>query len=628
MSDVIHLLPESIANQIAALEVVQSPAAAVKELLENAIDAGASAITLEVVQGGKTSIHVLDNGCGMSPVDARMAFEKHATSKIKTAEDLYNLSTMGFRGEALAAIAAVSDIELRSRRADHELGTELTLSASKVQTIEPCVAPIGTSIKVRNLLFNIPARRRFLKSDRDENVAVRREFVAVALANPSVAMKLIADGSLVLDLPESSLKGRILDVAGRVFDKKLLSLSYTSNIVSITGYVTKPQAATKSGVQRFTFVNGRYMKPMGFQKAIELAYEGLIPDGTHPSFFIYFTVPPENIDINRSPDKKEIRFADEQLIFTLLRQLIRESLSANVSVPVIDFSNERILDIPAYKGREELPVSSSEDSEATPAVARRVFMAGNQMSRPSSDGEGRWGGSLHTSSMNINWDALGEGFSTPAREEELFAPDAIAQMETLPSDMRTPNDHPTVGHLIYKGRYIVTSLRRNLVLIDLKRASERILYDRYLMDIEEGRVGVQQTLLPDHLELTTEEADTLRLLDEDLAQLGFVIEPAKVEGSFVVTQAPISIQSNVHTLLRQLIHYCIDTGEHSHSYLAKAMARSMAEMNAYPYGSSLEKKDVDGLLSQLFASSDPNLSPRGETIMTTLLETEIDRRFV
>lgn len=631
MSDVIRLLPESIASQIAAGEVVTSPAAAVKELLENSIDAGATSIQLEVTDGGKASIHVLDNGCGMSPVDARMAFEKHATSKIRQADDLYKLHTMGFRGEALAAISAISQVELRTRQADSELGTELILSGSNVVSTNPCVVPVGTSMKVKDLFFNVPARRRFLRADKEEFKLIKREFINVALVNPSIAMSLYRDGQLVQELPASSLKERILSVAGRSFEEKLLPLHYTNTMVDVTGFVSSPIAAVKTRYQQYMFVNGRYMRHPSFQRAVEQAFEGLIPEGAHPNFFIYLTVPAENIDVNVSPTKTDIRFVDEGLIWTILKQLVRETLSANVAVPVINFDAEHTIDLPAYTGRKAVMDEEAASWETTPSVgsgasyARRVFMgrgAGGASLGESFGGSSR-ASSLQASSFDLDWARLSESFerAKPAESESLFV-----EPDVIPSSSPDNSELLSVGHMLYKGRYIVTSLRRNLVLIDLRRAHERIIYEQLLLEMQEGRIEVAQLMYPEELECSLEEASALEELVEDLDTLGFALEPT-ADRVYTLRQSPTSVATQAIDLIRGVLHHCLDTGQCGRDFLLRSLALSMAETLAKTATTVLDNQAVEDLLARLFASTDPNLSPRGRTIILSLTEAEIDNRF-
>ncbi len=633
MSDIIRLLPESIANQIAAGEVVTAPSAAVKELLENAIDAGATSIQLEVTDGGKASIHVLDNGCGMSPSDARMAFEKHATSKIRKAEDLYHLHTMGFRGEALAAISAISQIELRTRRADSETGTRILISGGTVSTTEAVVAPIGTSIRVKDLFFNVPARRRFLGTDKTEFKKVLKEFVHVALVNPSIAMSLHSDGTLIKDLPTSGLKERILSVVGRTFDKKLLSIHYTSPSVSITGYVSHPQTATKRGYEQYMFVNGRYMRHPYFQKAIELAFDGLIPESTRPSFFVYLTVPTENIDINISPTKTEIRFAEEQLIFPLLKQLVREALSASAAIPVLDFDHQQTIDIPAYTGRREiLPNPEPSATTTSGGFTRRVFFGGGKTSDHSKDStpaEYSPKSSHHPSSFDVDWDSLGDSFNHAPEEAKLFPTEPEPTSETALSEF-APTHSPepaSSGHILYRGRYLVTPLRHHLLLIDYRRAQFRILYEKLLITLNAGHIETERLLFPEALELTLLQKEMLETIRPEVEAFGFVLQESE-QGSYTIVEAPAIISSRAVAILHELLAHCIETGEVGRDYLERTIAIAMADLRSHSLNPQLEQGDVEEFLAQLFATTDPNTTPRGHTIITTFHADEIDRRFV
>lgn len=626
MSDIIKLLPESVANQIAAGEVVTSPSAAVKEMLENSIDAGATSIHLEVAEGGKSLIHVLDNGCGMSPADARMAFEKHATSKIRYADDLYRLSTMGFRGEALAAIAAISQIELRTRQADDDLGTEVQMSGSSVISIQPCVTPIGTSLRVKDLFFNVPARRRFLRSDKSELKSVVREFLHLALVNPHVTMSLYSDGGVIKEMVASNLKERILAVVGRSFDKKLLSLNYQSTLINIAGFVSSPVTAVRKGYHQYFFVNNRYMKHSNFQRAVEQAFEGVIPEGTHPSFFVYLTVPPDAIDVNISPTKTDIRFVDEQLIFTILKQLVRELLSASVAVPMIDFDQANTLEIPAYTGRQEVSMSESlvyQPSNTRSGYAKRVFMGHNPLDPVPTVSTAF---ASTTSSFDVSWDKLSSQFNeanVPTSGSEFF--ETQGEYVSGTAIYSTETSYPISGHLMYKGRYIVTSLKGDLVFIDYKRAHERILYEQYLLTLHEGRIEAQQLMFAERLECSIDEDEVLKSLLIKLSSYGFEIED---EGAqvFVVRQAPAVFITDVVAILKSIVHHCLDTGDLGEDFLVRMLALEFTKVNARSYGTTMDSAEVEDLLAQLFATSDPNLSPFGQPILSVFLEREIEHR--
>lgn len=633
MSDVIHLLPENVANRIAAGEVVSSPAAAVKELVENAVDAGASTITIEILDAGQTLIHVLDNGCGMSPSDARMAFERHATSKIQEADDLYRLRTMGFRGEALGAIASESKVELRTRRADYELGTCLNISEGEVISTESCVFPQGTSIKVRDLFFNNSRKRGFLPKASQEQANIKRTISRIALVNPTIAFVLRAEDKLVFDLPATSLKQRILDLTNRSFDKKLLRVDYTSDMVEISGFITHPQTATSArSSQRFFFVNERYMVHPSFQRAVEDAYRGLIPETSYPSYFLYLKVPVENVEINLTPSKTDVRFVDEALIRDLLQHLVREKLSSSASIPMIDFDNPPTIDIPSVAGSQ--PVASSSSG----AVSRRVFMGGvdSAMNRMGCSASA----STHTSlsSYDISWDKLSESFAQ-RREAIEDATSLFEQDEQLCEDrgvgssarplahgVFSGSEHQTVGQLIYKGRYIVTSLKHSLTLIDCQRAQERIYYEQAMQKLLEGELEVQELMHEELLELSLEEVDALDAILDEIAREGFVLEP-QGDGRYVLKQAPVVLLDKARSLILAFVGHCLETREASVEYLRRATAIAIAEAEVKPYGTRLEQGDIDNIMAQLFVTSDPYLTPQGRIIMTSLSDVEIERRF-
>lgn len=627
MNDVIRLLPESIANQIAAGEVVPGPSYVVKELLENAIDAGATNIKLEVSEGGKACIHVIDNGKGMSPTDARMAFEKHATSKISTSEDLYRLCTMGFRGEALAAIAAVARVELNTRPHNNDLGTKILIAGSEVSSVEVVATAAGTSIQVRDIFFNTPARRRFLKSISTEYRAILREFERVALVNPQVAMSLYKDGTLDIDLPASSLKKRIIQLEGAKLEKDLLPIQYESEMIRISGYIGKPSGARPKGARQFLFVNNRYMEHRLFRSAIMQSYEALIPAKYSPNFFVYFSLPPENIDVNINPTKTEVRFVDETIIWQILQSLVREALSAHAAVPLIDFS-EQVTNIPTYTGRKELTGTSAIKPEPRTTYGRRVFMGMHSAmppipdSRPTSSPQQQ-----DATSYNIDWDSLGESFQNEgvqsattsyAEETPLFG---IREME------RNSNEPQIVGHLIYKNRYVVTPLRGGLALIDFSRAMLRIQYDRFVEEITEGRLESQQVIYPDTSSLTEEEADAARALLTILQRWGFDYEVES--GNYLkVTAAPQLILDDATDVILTLIAGHLE-GEHNslESELISCLALIMSEFYVRRHKVQPNKVNIEEFLAGLFASSDAHLSPNGKKIIVTLAETELERLF-
>lgn len=615
MNDVIRLLPESIANQIAAGEVVPGPSYIVKELLENSIDAGATSIKLEVTDGGKACIHVLDNGKGMTPADARMAFEKHATSKISASEDLYRLATMGFRGEALAAIAAVARVELNTRPHESELGTRIVIAGSEVSAVEVVTCSSGTSIQVKDIFFNTPARRRFLKATSTEYRAILREFERVALVNPSVAMSIYKDNVLDVDLPASSLKKRILLLGGSRLEKDLLPVEYESERVRIAGYIGKPDGARPKGAQQFLFVNNRYMEHRLFRSAIMKAYEQLIPAKSLPNFYIYFTLPPENIDVNINPTKTEVRFVDESIIFSILQSLVREALSAYAAVPLMDFS-ERVTSIPTYTGRSDIGAEPSLTSKVT--YGRRVFMGGNVPPPIISGGEGG------ASSYDVNWDGLAESFETAAFSAK--AEDDATRLFSLREMERGFGQSPAMQHLIYKQRYIVTPLRGGLTIIDHRRAMLRILYDRYIQGMKEAKLECQELLYSDSVTLSSSEQIALEEILPQLRSFGFEVE-IKEDRCLKVTSAPVVVGDKAPELIQGILAEYVEDDQSRQDALPHHLALLMAELAERGVRSRIAEVNVSELLAELFASSDANLTPCGKKIMTTIVEAELERLF-
>lgn len=646
MSDIIKLLPESLANQIAAGEVAPSPCYVVKELLENAVDAGATHIKLEVSDGGKAYIHVIDNGKGMSPSDARMAFERHATSKISSLEDLQQLRTMGFRGEALAAISAISQIELRTRRAEDELGTELVMSGSELVSINSCVVNKGTSIKVKDIFFNTPARRRFLKSSEVEYRAIVTEFDRIALVNPSINLSLYKDGVLVKELEPSTHKKRILDVCAKgkegrkKLEEDLLSVDYKSLVVNISGYVGKPSGAKKGYLaKQYFFVNGRYMKSPQFHKAVMTAFEGLIPAGYQPNYFLYFDAPTENIDVNIHPTKTEVRFSDADTIFGLIRGLVREAHGAHAALPMLALDEPRVLDIPVYRGREEVSAPTATPT-ATGGISRRVFGSGST-SMPSLPPLGhrtsfRSGSS--GSSYDLDWDQLSSSFAQEGKaashatssaqavgvdadrggSESLFTSEGVQEVSS-----------PISGHeyFIHKGRYIVASLGRNVAFIEVRRANARLLYDQYIQDIESSRLEIQPLLFPEELHFSEAEVGLASEILQGLRPYGFAIEPAQEAGAFIIREVPSILAHNVADLLRIFVMECMDSGLSSGQEMLEHLACILAERNARQHSMPSSASEVERLQAKLFASSDPNRSPAGKRIIFMISESELDNYF-
>ena len=613
MSDIIHLLPDHIANQIAAGEVIQRPASVVKELVENAVDAGASNIQVNIKDAGKTLIQVIDDGKGMSETDARMAFERHATSKISTAEDLFSLHTMGFRGEALASIAAVAHIELRTRARGAELGTSLSIAGSNLESIEPEACNEGSIFSVKNLFFNVPARRKFLKSNETEFRNIINEFERLALVNPQVGMSLYHNDAEIFNLPESGLRQRIINIYGKSLNQKLLSLDAQSSMVTISGFVGRPDSAKKRGALQFFFVNGRNMKHPYFHKAIMQAYEQLIPAGDMPNYFVYFTLDPSSIDVNIHPTKTEIKFENEQPIWQILMAATREALAKSSAIPTIDFDVEDAIDIPVYN-----PVKKSEPSTyKAPKV--QVDSSYNPFDTTS------------YKKTEFDWSKLYQGFENDRVAAQLESESfEDAPIEELPAEASNPeNLFAEVSNPCYqyKGRYIVTSLKSGLAIIDQHRAHVRILFDQYLSNIRQQQGVSQQVLFPEIVEFTAAEAAVLPSLLEDLRFVGFDLSNLGND-NYAINGLPAGIENlDPVNLVKDIVDRAIETGCEVHEKICEAIALSLAKAAAIRPGKSLSLEEMDHLIASLFSCPDSNLTPDGKTIISMLTDEELERRF-
>ena len=508
MTDVIQLLPDSVANQIAAGEVIQRPASVIKELVENAVDAGARTINVLVVDAGRTSIQVIDDGCGMSETDARLAFERHATSKIRKADDLFALHTMGFRGEALPSIAAVSQIELRTRRQGDEVGTCLTLSGSRVESQEMCSCSVGSSFTVSNLFFNVPARRKFLKTNATELNNILTAFERIVLVYPEICFTLHSNGQELMNLRAGTLRQRITDVYGRRYGQDLLPVGVETALCKISGFVAKPESARKKGAHEYFFVNGRFMKHPYFHKAVLQAYERLVPAGAHVPYFIYFDVSPADIDVNIHPTKTEIKFENEQAIWQILSAAVKDAIGQFCEIPQIEFDTEGRPDIPVYN-----PV-------ATPVEMPHVER--NPQYNPFKEKASR------------NWERLYEGLPTQSAQQEQSLFDA-PQGNPLPILDDTPvSDQPveltdvSPLHYQYKGRYIMTAVKSGLMIIDQHRADVRVRYERYMQQLEETPSSSQRMLFPEVIEMAPSEAVLMEDMLPALTAVGFFLQVLRV----------------------------------------------------------------------------------------------------
>lgn len=620
MSDIIHLLPDSIANQIAAGEVIQRPASVVKELVENAVDAGAGHIQVNIKDAGRTLVQVIDDGKGMSETDARMAFERHATSKISTADDLFSLHTMGFRGEALASIVAVSQVELRTRLKGAELGTHLVFTGSELESIEPDACTEGSIFSVKNLFFNVPARRKFLKSNETEFRNIINEFERIALVNPQVALSLYHNDTEIFNLPESGLRQRIINVYGKTLNQKLLSVDAHSSLVTISGFVGRPDSAKKRGALQYFFVNGRFMKHPYFHKAVMQAYEQLIPAGEQPNYFIYFTLDPATIDVNIHPTKTEIKFENEQPIWQILMAATREALAKSSAIPTIDFDVEGAIDIPVYN-----PVK-----EATPYKAPRVQVDSgynpfetSSYKKPEFDWSKLYNDFEEDRAAVRQNPELTETFLASDISEPVIEADEVAVRETSDSlfnNVSTPCYQ-------YKGKYIITSLKSGLALIDQHRAHVRILFDQYVANIRQRQGASQQVLFPEIVEFTAGEAAVLPALLEDMQFIGFDLTNLG-NNSYAINGLPAGVENlDPVSLIRNMVDRAIETGCEVHEEICDSLALSLAKAAAIRPGKILSGEEMDNLLASLFSCQESNLTPDGKTIISKLTDEELEKRF-
>ncbi len=614
MTDIIHLLPDSVANQIAAGEVIQRPASVLKELVENSIDAGATFIQILIKDAGRTLIQVVDNGKGMSETDARMAFERHATSKIKSADDLFSLRTMGFRGEALASIAAVAQVELRTRREEDELGVLIEVAGTRVFKQETVQCASGTSFQVKNLFFNVPARRRFLKSDNVEKSHILNEFYRIALVNTAVAFSFFDNDEEIYNIPASNIKVRIENIFGKTAKKKwqqqLLTIETSTNLATVTGYVGKPEFAQKSANQYF-FVNGRYMRHPYFHKAVLLAYSQMIQASDSPNYFIYFEVDPQTIDINIHPTKTEIKFENEQAIWSILTAAIKESLGKFNIIPSIDFDQEGALDIPLNTNPQNIrPPQTNFNPNYNP-------FGSSGYKRPELDWEKLYGDfSTQTQPVksSIDWDSHSDvpsAISSSYQEQQQLIENLETRAENFP----------------YKNFYILTAIKSGLLMIDQQRAHTRILFDLFLSQIENSQGISQQVLFPETLELSPEEALFFEQIIPDLQHVGFDFEALDNHCYSVKGVSSHIGTGSVIDLLLDLLEKAQTTALETASGIHESIALSLAQASTLKSGQRLSSEEMSDLIDRLFACANHNFTPDGKKIMTVWSQDDIDSAF-
>ncbi|MDR2775686.1 MAG: DNA mismatch repair endonuclease MutL [Tannerella sp.] len=627
MSDIIHLLPDHIANQIAAGEVIQRPSSVTKELMENSIDAGAGMIVVNIKDAGRTLIQVIDDGKGMSETDARMAFERHATSKISSVNDLFALRTMGFRGEALASIAAVAQVELRTRAKGGEIGTCLSVSASALDTVMPEACNEGSIFSVKNLFYNVPARRKFLKSNETEFRHILTEFERVALVYPDISFTLRHNGAVVYELPVCGLRQRIIDVFGKGINQKLLSVEADTSLINVRGFVGRVDSVKKRGLQ-FFFVNKRYMRHSYFHKAVMQAYEQMIPAGEMPDYFIYFDVDPSTIDVNIHPTKTEIKFEHERPIWQIIFSAVRETLAKSNSIPSINFDERGVIDIPVYNPSHEA-VAGIKPPELTVDKAYNPFRE--------TGGRRSWD----------EWETLYEGFES--ERNAVLLPDRDSAGEKKQPDPGSPatgsyseiNGQPVLlsgrneGEIFadvsnpcfqYKNRYIITLLKSGLVIIDQHRAHVRILYERYVNNIIRRKAVSQKLLFPEIVEFTVSESSLLSSLANEIKFLGFDLMPMG-GNSYAVHGAPADVSgTSPSKLVKDIVAAAMESGVSEADKKIERMALSLAKATAIPAGKILPSDEMETIVASLFAIQSNGMTPDGLPVLTILTDEELAKR--
>lgn len=613
MSDIIHLLPDNIANQIAAGEVIQRPASVIKELVENSIDAGASCVQINIKDAGRTLIQVIDDGKGMSETDARMAFERHATSKISSADDLFALRTMGFRGEALASIAAVAHVELRTRSKDSDVGIKLSIAGSSLTGIEADACAVGSVFSVKNLFFNVPARRKFLKSNETEFRNIVNELERIALVNPHTAFSLFHNDVEIINLPEAGMRQRIIDVYGKTLNQKLLPVEVQSNLITVSGFVGKPDSVKKRGALQYFFVNGRFMKHPYFHKAVMQAYENIIPVGEMPNYFIYFTLDPQTIDVNIHPTKTEIKFENEQPIWQILVAAVREALAKASMIPTIDFDMQDAIDIPVYTP------SSKSESLTPPTVRVNASYNPFDLSSGKAEKEG------------FDWTKLYQDFENRKTDssQDLFeeANDAIPENAGAVISNVINQPEKSFPCYQYKEKYIVTSLKSGLAIIDQHRAHLRVLYEQYINNIQQRRSISQKILFPEIVELTSSEALILPDLQEDLLYVGFDLSDLG-NNTYVINGLPSEIEGiDPVLLLKDMISKAMEHNNSIKEDLATGLALTLAKAAAINYGKVLSVEEMEHLIASLFSCRETRLTPDGKNILSIINDDELERRF-
>ncbi len=595
MPDIIHLLPDSVANQIAAGEVIQRPASAVKELLENAIDAGASSVKLMVKDAGKTLIQVIDDGCGMSETDARMCFERHATSKIKSAEDLFKIRTMGFRGEAMASIAAVAQVEMKSKRVEDDLGTLLVIEGSEVQKQELISTANGTSISIKNLFYNIPARRNFLKSNPVEMRHILDEFQRIALANPSVFFTMHQDGQEIFHLPKSTLKQRIVHLFGNNYNERLVPVEEQSSIVKIKGFIGKPENARKTRGEQFFFVNNRFIKDGYLNHAVMHAYDNLLPDDSFPLYVLFIDIDPNQIDINVHPTKTEIKFEDERSIYAIIRSAVKRSLGLYNISPSLDFDQDPVFNSLNLNQKEILIPSIEVNQEFNPFISTQKPVA-------------------QQAKITLgNW------------EERLRAEDPFIVSDRLDDKA----EREVSDNIIFQlhQQFILSPIKSGCIVIDQQAAHERILYERFLHFLEERKGMSQQNLFPQTIHFSPADFMLMKELWEEIKILGFDLRDFG-NHAVVIDGIPAEISGANHAqLLEKMLEDFKLNKSITNVEKRDNLARSLAKNSAIKTGTVLQKEEMRQLIDDLFACKMPKVALNGNATFITIRLEELMKQF-
>lgn len=609
MSDIIQLLPDSVANQIAAGEVIQRPASVIKELVENSVDAGAKNIDVAVVDAGRTSIQVIDDGKGMSETDARLAFERHATSKIRQAEDLFNLHTNGFRGEALASIAAVAQVVLKSRQEGEEVGTQLSISGSRFEGQEACSSSVGSVFSVNNLFYNVPARRKFLKSNSTELNNILTAFERIVLVNPQIAFTLHSNNTELFNLKAGNLRQRIIDVFGKRINQDLLPVNVETTMCKISGFVGKPESARKKGAHQFFFVNGRYMKHPYFNKAVMTAYDRLVPQGEQVPYFLYFDVNPNDIDVNIHPTKTEIKFENEQAIWQILMAAVKESIGMFNDVPSIDFDTEDKPDIPVYNPDV---VSSASAPKISLNPHYNPFKSSPSSGKPTA-----------VKPVDEQWEQLYEGLNNQdsvEREADIFESESETEINTSQSILAEKSP----AHYQYKGKYVMTAVKSGLMIIDQHRAHVRVLYERYLEQIQQQTSHSQKALFPEVLQFPVSDEVILEKLLPEMSKMGFELDNLG-GGSYAVNAIPTGLDGvNPLHLVQDMVFSAKEKGVKALDEVHQSLALTLARNAAIPQGQVLGNEEMETLVNDLFACSNVNYTPDGKNVLCILKQQEIE----